>query len=70
MRDLQALRRDCMKHAKRSTTLANIARIREEIKAVDADSRKATETIDVRSETLNCRVHHPGASLRLWLYIS
>lgn len=37
-----------MKHAKRSTTLANIARIREEIKAVDAESRRATEMIDVR----------------------
>ena len=36
-----------MKHAKRSTTRANIARIEEEIKAVDAESRHATETIDV-----------------------
>lgn len=46
---LQALRQDCMKHAKRSVTLANIARIQQEIHAVDAESRRATETIDVRS---------------------
>ena len=44
----QALRRECMKHAKRSVTLANISRIEREIQAVDAESQRATELIDVR----------------------
>ena len=38
-----------MKHAKRSTTRANIERIEKEIKAVDAESQHATETIDVNT---------------------
>ena len=48
---LQALRRDCTKYAKRSATLANIARIEQEIKAVEAESQRATDTIDVRIES-------------------
>ena len=47
----QALRRECMQHAKRSSTRANIEKIKQEIAAVDADSQKMTATIDVRLYT-------------------
>ena len=43
----QALRRECMRHAKRSTTRANIEKTKAEIAAVDAESQKMTATIDV-----------------------
>ena len=51
---LQALRRECMQHAKRSTTQANIERIKAEIAAVDAESHQLTARIDVRGQIGAC----------------
>ena len=61
----QALRRQCMQHAKRSLTRANIEKIKQEIAAVDADSQKMTATIDVR--LILQRSHQSSLTMRMTL---